>query len=88
MSYDVTTGADPLSSAGANPLGSMPGAAPPPHAPPPPPPSAGTTSGGLPGQPGQSVADIVRQTEALYRDLLSRPPYSTDPVLAHQVWSA
>lgn len=28
---------------------------------------------------------FARDQENMYRELLSRPPYSTDPVLAHQV---
>ena len=41
---------------------------------------------GLAGLPPQSLPllEMARQQE-LYRELLTRPPYSTDPVLAHQV---
>ena len=37
-------------------------------------------------QPGaHQLMAAAREQELMYRDLLSRPPYSTDPVLAHQV---
>ena len=44
---------------------------------------------GLPGPyplpHGHPLMMAAREQELLYRDLLSRPPYSTDPILAHQV---
>lgn len=36
-----------------------------------------------PGHP--LLAAAARDQELLYRELLSRPPYSADPLLAHQV---
>jgi len=47
---------------------------------------------GLPGPyplpHGHPLMMAAREQELLYRDLLSRPPYSTDPILAHQVRAA
>ncbi len=40
---------------------------------------------GLP--PGHPLLAAAREQEIMYRELLSRPPYSTDPLLAHQVSS-
>ena len=37
--------------------------------------------------PGHPLLTAAREQELAYRDLLSRPPYSTDPVLAHQAVS-
>ena len=77
----MVTGADPLAGgAGGTPgaAGAPPGSSTPvsPHLPSP---------HGLP--PSHPLVAAAREQEMMYRDLLSRPPYSTDPLLAHQVRS-
>lgn len=61
--------------AGADPLSSGMGFAPPP------------TSTQSPPM-GHPFLEAARQQEMMYRELLSRPPYSTDPVLQSQVTRA
>ena len=39
---------------------------------------------GLP--PSHPLLEAARQSDLMYREMLTRPPYSTDPVLAQQVW--
>lgn len=51
---------------------------------------AGGVAAHQPGHPSAGPHQLMaaaREQEMMYRELLSRPPYSTDPVLAHQVVS-
>ena len=69
----LCTGADPLAAVAA---AAAAGGGPGPYLPP---------SHSLP--PGHPLLTAAREQELAYRELLSRPPYSTDPVLAHQAVS-
>ena len=51
-------------------------------------PNAGPFGPPLTGHPlysGQQLLIAAREQELLYRELLSRPPYCNDPILAQQV---
>ena len=72
-------GADPLSSAGSS---SGQGGPPAQMGPPQAMPSHGMPPGGMVNHP---LIAAAREQERAYLDMLSRPPYSTDPILAQQV---
>jgi arginine-glutamic acid dipeptide repeat-containing protein len=79
-------GADPLSAAGSSNAQGAPQAAlgpPPSLAPPPPSLPAHPMSGGMVNHP---LIAAAREQERVYLDMLSRPPYSTDPIMAQQVY--
>jgi len=74
----VCSGADPMSAGGASGgqgVSSAPPAPLPSHSvPPPPPPNA-----------ANPLVAAAREQERVYMELLSRPPYNSDPILAQQV---
>jgi hypothetical protein len=85
FAYFCLVGADPLSAAGSSSgQGAPQSALGPPMAPP------QSSMSGHPMQPGgmanHPLIAAAREQERVYLDMLSRPPYSTDPIMAQQVW--